>query len=441
MILGIDLGTTKTAAVLYDPAKPAESRAESAVHHAALPAAPGRAEQDMETLVESVRKLLNRFSVAKLAGVEAVGLTGQMHSILLRNETECSPVITWQDRRASEAGELKLLQTASGLPLADGFGGTTLGFLRRSGELARWRHAATPAGFLAMRLTGKSRAGIDPSFAASWGIYDRTSGGWNRAALAALGIPEQLLPAPCPFGTLAGRTAGFAPLPDGIPVFTPLGDNQASIAGSSEDLEREVFVTIGTGAQLSIVLTAAEAAAAPAAPGVELRPYPGNRLLAVTAPLCGGRAWSWLGKSVNGFLSALGLPPFPENELLDRLDVLASEAAPESGIRVAPSFLGERSTPERRGSIGGITLDNFTLPNLAAALADGIVRQLAEPMPPELLRSRRRIAGSGNALRLCASLRARLEEQLELPLEIRETNEEAAAGAAKYAHSCLKSKP
>ena len=97
MILGIDLGTTKTAAVLYDPAKPAESRAESAVHHAALPAAPGRAEQDMETLVESVRKLLNRFSVAKLAGVEAVGLTGQMHSILLRNETECSPVITWRD--------------------------------------------------------------------------------------------------------------------------------------------------------------------------------------------------------------------------------------------------------------------------------------------------------------------------------------------------------
>ena len=35
MILGIDLGTTKTAAVLYDPAKPAESRAESAVHQAA----------------------------------------------------------------------------------------------------------------------------------------------------------------------------------------------------------------------------------------------------------------------------------------------------------------------------------------------------------------------------------------------------------------------
>ena len=67
--------------------------------------------------------------------------------------------------------------------------------------------------------------------------------------------------------------------------------------------------------------------------------------------------------------------------------------------------------------------------------------KLAEPMPPELLRSRRRIAGSGNALRLCASLRARLEEQLELPLEIRETKEEAAAGAAKYAHSCLKSQP
>ena len=35
MILGIDLGTTKTAAVLYDPATPAESRAESAVHHSA----------------------------------------------------------------------------------------------------------------------------------------------------------------------------------------------------------------------------------------------------------------------------------------------------------------------------------------------------------------------------------------------------------------------
>ncbi len=427
MILGIDLGTTKTAAVLYDPVFPEQTIAVSLEHKAALPGAAGCAELDWKRLQESVSGVLEQLP---LAGITAIGLTGQMHSAMLWSHKEISPVITWQDGRASAAGKLETLRRASGLPLADGFGGCTLGFLALEGTLGKWQHAATPVDFLAACMTQREPV-TDPSFAASWGIFDGAN--WNRAACDALKIPQSLLPQIVPFGSVIGRTSGFMPLPDGIPVVTPIGDNQASIIGSSQHIDDELFVTIGTGAQISAVLSAAEAAAFPATPGVELRPFPGNRVLAVAAPLCGGRAWAWLGNAVNGFLADLGLTPLPEKELLDRLDALAFRAAPGNGLGVTPAFLGERHAPGLRGSIDGITLDNFTLPNLAEALAAGIARSLCGRIPAEIAHRRKLAVGSGNAIRHCASIRAQLEAQLGLPLEVRQIKEEAATGAAKYA--------
>lgn len=434
LTLGIDLGTTKTAAVLYDPAAPGTGRALSVEHHAALPAPAGYAEQDAGKIHDSVLRLLSGFSPEELARVEAIGLTGQMHSLLLWNEKEVSPVITWQDKRASLSGHLDEFRRLSGRPLADGFGAVTLAELARTGELGRWRHAATPSGWLAAQLTGDPASAVtDPSFAASWGIYRPETGDWDRKAAGALGIPENLLPAIVPSGSVAGYTRGVPGIPDGIPVTVPLGDNQASVLGTAQDLERELFLTLGTGAQLSFVIVPEQAANLALPPAAELRPFLDGRLLAVTAPLCGGKAWAWLGNTVNGFLRTLGLDPLPEKALLDRLDALAFEADPKTALEVAPHFLGERHNPDEFGSIRGITLENFTLPNLAGALAAGIVRNLCSSFPSELYRGHTRVVGSGNGVRLCRSIQREIELQFGLPLEIRSVREEAAVGAAKLA--------
>ena len=433
LTLGIDLGTTKVAAVLYDPDASGAGRAVSTEHHAALPTAPGHAEQDGEKMYAAVLRLLAELPPRELGRVEAVGLTGQMHSVILWSGGELSPAVTWQDKRASAAGHLDEFRTLSGRPLADGFGAVTLAELARQGELERWRYAASPADWLATRLTGNPAPVTDPTFAASWGIFDPASGGWDLKAAAALGIPPGLLPPVVASGSIVGTTRNVPGIPDGIPVAAPFGDNQASVLGTAVELDRELFLTLGTGAQFSFVISPESAAGWTPPPAVELRPFLDGKLLAVTAPLCGGRAWAWLGGAVNNFLTSLGLEPLPEKLLLDRLDALALEVDGESAPVVAPHFLGERHNPAEFGSIAGITLENFTLPNLARGLAAGIVRNLGDSFPPEFYRNRERVVGSGNCVRFCGSIRREIERQFDLPLEIRSVREEAAVGAARLA--------
>ncbi len=429
LTLGIDLGTTKTAVVLFDPASPGRSRAVSTAHNASIPGSPETVRQNYSVMEESVFRLLGELPEAELACVRAVGLTGQMHSAVLWNGETVSPVTTWQDKSASAAGHLDEFRRLSGRPLCDGFGAVTLAEAALRGELVSWRCCGSPADLLAARLTGSGKPVMDPTFAASWGIYDSDTGNWDEAAASALGIPLTLLPEIIPSGSIAGYTKDVPGLADGIPVAVPFGDNQASILGTAEEFDSEIFLTIGTGAQLSYTVDRGT----PPPESAELRPFLDGRMLAVTAPLCGGRAWAWLGNSVNRMLAELGFPPLPEKELLDRLDAMALSAGAGGGLSVAPHFLGERSDPALRGSIDGITLDNFSLANLAGALGTGIIRTLSAGIPDEFRRDRKRIIGSGNGLRLCRSIQLAAEREFRLPLEFRDIREEAATGAATLA--------
>ena len=70
---------------------------------------------------------------------------------------------------------------------------------------------------------------------------------------------------------------------------------------------------------------------------------------------------------------------------------------------------------------------------LGAALALGIVRNLKEGFPPELLKGRREVSGTGNAVRLLKSIQHAIRREFRLPLTLPETREEAAVGAALLA--------
>ena len=437
--LGIDIGTTKVSAVVAfrDAADPAIAAAD---HHAALSRPDGFFEQDFERIDAAVRDVLARLPHAALRNVSSIGISTQMHSILLgRRHGVISACVTWQDRRAEDL--LPELRRASGRPLQAGYGAVTLAWYARRGELDGWEWAATPGDELARRLVGADRVSIqDATLAAAWGVYDPARNAWDDAALTALGIPDRLLPSIGPSGTCVGHTrGGFGGLPDGIPVYLPIGDNQASVLGSGGDPDTDLFVTVGTGSQLSAVLSAEAAARPPATPGLDLRPFPGGRILVAVAPLSGGRAWSLFAEAVAGLFAAFGAPP-PDGNLLDRLSDLAERAAPDAGgLRIAPDFFGSRLRPGSFGEITGITPSNFTLPNIAWALALGIVDNLFVPMPATLLRARRHLVGSGNGLVKCAALRRALQARCDLPLVLPRVREEAATGAALFAASSAKS--
>ncbi len=432
LTLGIDYGTTKNAAVLYDPDCPQDFCAVSAPHNAAVDAPEFCAEQDFNKVWQSVLQLISRLPAEKIARVQAVGLTGQMHSAVCWNDAEISPVITWQDKRASATGKLDTFIRHTKRKLADGFGAVSLAAMSLDGSLQKYTHAASPVSLIGAMLCGdRDRVFMEATFGASWGIWDMAGDTWDMEAVKALQIPPEILVPVTPVGSCIGRTCGVPGLPDGIPVCAPIGDNQASVLATAGNTSEELYLTLGTGAQLSAVVSRGELSLPENSP-VELRPFTDGRMLVVHAPLCGGKAWAALGNMVNSCFTALGLPPLPERELLDKLDKIALTNT-ANGVTFNPLFLGRRGEPDLTGEISGLTLENFRLGSLASALVTGMVGELFEFFPPSLIASGKTVLGSGNCVRFCAAVRQEIRRRTNAVLAVRQLSEEAACGAAQLA--------
>ncbi len=432
--LGIDIGTTKVAAVVFDSEKRCILDCASKNTGADMPAGEYRSEQSVDKILAALDEVIMTLGKEDKAKVKAIGVTGQMHGVVLWNKQETAPLITWKDRRASE---LQLLNEINRIPgaenLKDGFGITSLACLAREDNLSNWRMAATVHDYLVYRICGLEKPVTDPGDAASWGCYDIFGQNWRMGTIKTLGIPPEILPEVVGAGTGAGALidtfAAVWKLPQGIPVVAALGDNQASILSTSEYPDEEIYLTLGTGAQLTVVVDPDQLNDLKMIPSMEIRPYLDGKYIAVAAPLCGGQAFAWLADTVQGWLRELGLPVLPEYELFRKLDALGA-ANETSSLEVKPNFLGERHDPGLTGAIDNIRLDNFSLGGLASALARGIVSNMKTMIAPELLQNKQRVIGSGNAIRRLEVIQKMIGQEFDLPLTVKDAKEEAACGAA-----------
>jgi sedoheptulokinase len=437
MILGIDIGTGKVAAVVVDAAGAVVASAARA-HHADLPRPAGRAEQDVGKLLAAVGAVVRELPEQLRRQVRAVGVTGQMHGVALVDAAgePITPLITWQDQRCLEGTFLADLSARAGRQLRTGYGCATLAWLAAHGQLPpRAACGCTIGDLLVARLCGLSRPVTDPTDAMSWGLFDPAALDWDAAAVAAGGIPAELLPKVLPCGATAGRTtaglAGEWGIAQGIPVAVALGDNQASLLATLDRPAEELALTLGTGGQLSAIVDAVRPL--PPASPAEYRPFPGGRVALVAASLAGGSAWAWLAQAARAWLTDLGAPCPADNALYARLNELGLRA--EGGPDFRPLFFGERHNPALRGIIADIGPGNFSLGQVARSLARGIVTNLKEMLPPEAWIGRRAVVGSGNALGRNPLLQAMAREVLGLPLRLSPANEEAARGAARLAEN------
>ncbi len=424
LLLGIDMGTTKSACVIVDSDRRTLLACESMAHQAAA----GGGIQDARRHVEVVRRLIGRLPESLRGEVKCVGVAGQMHGVVLWSRHAVSPLFTWQ----SVTRDLEHFQTVAP-DLRHGFGVATLAQLASERKLDAYEYAGTIHDYLVWQLTGcPGKPVMDYSDAASWGTYRLRENCFDGASWARLGIPERLMPQVVPVCSNAGVVAGAWGIPRGIPVMAAVGDNQASVAATAEDPSDEIYLTLGTGAQLSIV-------ADRLAEQVECRPYLDGKYLAVGTPLCGGAAWAWLQQHVKAWLNALGCAPIPDAELYDRIDALAAAALQDDDLpAVHPHFLGERSDPGKRGVIEHLTLTNFTPGKFAAALAIGIVENLQGMLPRELWQDRKRLLVSGNAIRKTRALQAACVRCFGIePIPV-SGREEAACGAALLSGRLLK---
>ncbi len=469
-LIGLDLGTTNVVGVLLDAGSgevlcSARRRSATAL---ALPTRPTRAEQDPHRLRTLAFEVLAELADVR-ASVRGISLTGQKHGLLCidADNRPLTPLISWQDQRTAEtlpgAGETALDRLharldgldwrENGCRLAHGYGAATLFWLIQQDQLPPTTHrVCTIAGWLGGQLTDKSPV-TDPTFAASWGVYNLLENAWSKAFLDRLDIDPGLLPPVLPSGEVLGglspQAARQVGLPAGTPIHNALGDTQAAFLEAclpyprtaseqpdrtrqpAEELARIILLNIGTGGQICWMVPHFQ----PPTEAVETRPLLPGCYLRVGASLCGGAAYAWLNRTVRAWLSEFGID-MEEETVYERLNTLAAQSEPGHGLRVRPTFLGARGDPTiQAGAIEGITLHNMQLGALARATLVGIVDELRELHIAQAgpAAHYREIIATGGGVQHNPLMPGLIAGQFGLPVRTPPHQETAAVGAAVVA--------
>lgn len=428
-IIGLDIGTTTFSGALIDIESGGQLKTATIPNTAAItPRQPWQSEQDPDAVCEAMLQMVGSF-LADYPDVSGIGICGQMHGILYTDSEgkAASSLFTWQDARAAQSfenGEMYCgrLSSLTGYKMAAGYGLGTH-YYNALNALAPENVVSfcTIADYVAMRLCGNVKPLLHASNAASMGLFDLESGTFDTGAVERAGLDPGMLPPVLRGESIIGETI------TGIPVASPLGDNQASFLGSVDE-RNSLLLNIGTGSQISFLsdtLLSAEK--------LEFRPYVGGRFIAIGAGLCGGYAYELL---KNFFASLLSEFSCEARDIFPVMNALAQSVSGEANrLKVDTRFCGERGRPDIRGGVGNIGTDNFTPGHLALGFLQGICDELHEyyALAPEALKSGERVVGSGNAIRKNPALRSVLEAAFQKELLVPSHREEAATGAALLA--------
>jgi len=437
-VLGIDIGTTSIAVLAYDTQEQKVLHTDTAANDATVESLPGRAEQDPQQIWRIVRRLVDRVLTA--VGGTAIGAicAGQMHGAMLVDEAirPLTPLVTWQDARTTDmVAELRSRLSGCGssyrgCDIHPGYMGATLAWYVRQGALpVKTAHACFIADYITARLRGVESAEelvTDPSLAASSGLFDLQRGTWSSEALDALRIPASIMPQIRPSGERLGPACG----PDRTVIGAPLGDNQASVLGCAgvDAPSGTCVINIGTGSQVSIVLD--QGIPDPPAGDIEIRPYPGSRLLFVGASLNGGAAYALLRR----FFAGAGRP----GDVYQWMNEQASSVPPGcDGLVCVPRFHGERGSEDVRGELHSITETNLTPAHVCRAALEGMARSLRD-LRDHAGVAVTRLVGSGNGIKRNPVLQRILRDTFGEELVLSHHDEEACLGAALLAAQMMK---
>ncbi len=430
-ILGIDIGTTKIAGVLLDREKNQIIKALSINSKAGLKSAEEWEKiQDPRIILETSLKIVNELKGISPEPVQSIGISSQMHGFLYvdKQGKSVSPLYTWQDSRGAiplESGKSArdIISEKTGYSIFAGYALCTHYYNTRNSLVPEQAEKIVSIGtYLGMEMCGSSRATIDPSEAASFGLYDISTREFRLDALQTLWGNADFLPDRVPFYSPMGKD------PEGVPVFQSLGDNQASFYGTMKDREETLLVNLGTGGQVSLLMQEIPSSLK----GLEVRPYPDGNLV-VGSTLAGGKSFDLLVDFFSQVLSYFGFNP--SRKEMYRIIDSQRITPPPTPLKVLPYFNGTRENPEIRGAIENIDLDNLTPYNLMHGFAEAMVNELKSLLTRNGLDRdfyNKRIVGSGNGIRQNPLVRHLIEKLFESELIISDLQEEAACGCALY---------
>ncbi len=437
--LGLDISTTATKAVLVDEA--GEVLGISAASHRLSTPRPLWSEQDPHdwwaATQEAVARLLERSGVSG-ASVAAVGLAGQMHGLVLLDESGdvIRPAILWNDQRASaeceeiraRMGGLETLVAATGNDAFAGFSAPKLLWVRNNepATYARVRQVLLPKDYVRFRLTGEYAT--DRADAGGTLFLDLETRDWSPRVLGALEVPREWLSRTHEgteiTGGLSRAAAEALGLEAGTPVVGGAGDQAAQAVGVGAVSPGTFALTVGTS---GVVFAPAD------------RPLFDARGRAHAFPHAVPGAWHLMGV----MLSAAGSLQWYHDTLAPEVsfDALVAEADPvppgADGLLFLPYLSGERTPhadPRARGTFFGLALSHGR-GHLTRSVLEGVafgLRDNLELLGDAGLARPSSLRASGGALK-STTWRGILADVLDVPLEIVETPEAAAVGAALLA--------
>jgi xylulokinase len=433
--LGIDVSTTGAKALLIDEKGRVAASATTAL--TLQTPKPLWSEQDPHEwwtgTAASIRKALSGAG-AKGGDVAAVGLTGQMHGLVLLDgrRNVLRPAILWNDQRTGaecaeierRVGRPQLIREVGNVALT-GFTAPKILWVRNHepAVYAKARLVLLPKDYVRLRLTGE--AAMDKADGSGTILFELKARTWSRLVLEKLEIPAEWLPptfeGPEVTGKVTDEAAAETGLAAGTPVMAGGGDQSAGAVGAGAVRPGVVSLTLGTS---GVVFATTDA------PLVE----PEGRLHAFCHAVPG--RWHFMGVT----LSAAGSLQWYRDTLTPResFDDVVGEAeqapAGSDGLFFMPYLSGERTPypdPLARGSFVGLTVRHRRA-HLTRAVLEGVAYSMKDCL--SLLQgaglgevNEVRIAGGGAKGPLWRRIVA---SALGLPMVTVNSTEGAAYGAA-----------
>jgi xylulokinase len=259
--LGIDIGTGGSRALLVND-KGKITAAVTAPHEDMKMEKPLWAEQRPENWWDAAQQAIRaviKESKVKPASIKGVGLSGQMHGLVILDENNAviRPSLIWCDQRSQNqvdwinqtVGKDNVLAFTAN-PVLTGFTLPKLLWVRDNEpkNFARVRKMLLPKDYIRFKLTGEFASEV--SDASGTALFDVVTRKWSSEMVERLKLDASILPTVYESsdvtGSISEEAAAATGLPVGIPVVGGGGDQAASAVGNGIVDPGVVSCTLGT---------------------------------------------------------------------------------------------------------------------------------------------------------------------------------------------------
>ncbi len=376
MYLGIDCGTQGTKALVVDDA--GQTLGSGYAPHQLVERASGAREQEPQWWVDALRMSVKQAlaGVPAATDVRALGVSGQQHGLVVLDERleVIRPAKLWNDTETAGQNAALIERFGGRQAFFERFGlvpltGYTVSKLlwlaeREPESFRRIRHILLPHEYLNLWLTGRIAA--ESGDASGTAFFDSRTRGWIGEILDAIdGGTGQLVRALPPLvsaedvvGTLRPEVAEELGLPAACVVSAGGGDNMMGAIGTGNVREGVVTLSLGTSSTV-----------------YSFRSEPLLDPTGSVAPFCSSSGgWLPLVCTMNATNVVTQTLRVLGRTVADIDAALQATGPGAEDLTFLPFLNGERTPdlPEARGSLVGISANNFTPENLIRAAVEGV---------------------------------------------------------------------